>query len=83
MRPLFVLLFAAWALASCTGPDAPLDADTRQRIDSTVISQERLSRIEIDSMCAQRERTDLPRLVDSFKQLRLREIQEQLKTVPK
>ena len=83
MRSLIILLFAAWALASCNGPEAPLDADVRQRIDSTVSSQERLSRIEIDSMCARREITDLPRMVDSFKQLRLREIQEQLKTVPK
>lgn len=83
MRLLPLFLFIGFTLTACGGSDAPLDADTRQKIDSTANSQIRLAHIEIDSMCALRERTDLPRLVDSFKQLRLREIREQMKTVPK
>jgi len=75
---LLLLLFSA-----CDGPDTPLDADTRSRIDSIANAQMRQARIDIDSMCVRREKTDLPRLVDSFKQVRLQEIQEQLKTITK
>lgn len=82
---LYSLLSVALCLcsAACGGSDAPLDADTRQLIDSTANAQIRLARAEIDTLCAQRERTELPRLIDSFKQARQREIEEQLKTVPR
>jgi hypothetical protein len=73
-----LLLFIA-----CNNPDTPLDADSRQAIDSISSSQISLARMELDSLCRQRRVTELPRLVDSIKQVRLREIQEQLKTVPK
>ena len=82
----FVFCFLCSALclpAACDGPGAPLDADTRQRIDSISNTHIRLSKIELDSLCKLREKTELAGLVDSFKQLRMREIEEQMKTVPK
>jgi hypothetical protein len=70
-------------LASCGSPETPLDADTRQMIDSITSAQISLARMELDSLCQQRRAAELPHLVDSIKEVRLREIQEQLKTVPK
>ncbi|MCK6690685.1 MAG: hypothetical protein L6Q97_01130 [Thermoanaerobaculia bacterium] len=70
-------------LAACGGPNTPLDAGTRQAIDSIAAAETRQARVEIDSLCKMERTTVLPRLVDSIKQKRLREIQEQLKTVPK
>jgi hypothetical protein len=78
-----VFLFWCGLLASCDGADTPLDADTRQRIDSTSSAQIRLARLEIDSLCLVQRTTVLPRLVDSIKQKRLQEIERQLRTVPK
>jgi hypothetical protein len=37
----------------------------------------------MDTLCQQRRSAELPRLVDSIRAHRLREIQEQLKTIPK
>lgn len=74
---VFVLLFA------CNDPRAPLDANTRQRIDSVSTTQMRLTKQRIDSLCLLREKTELPRLVDSFRQIRMQEIEAQLKTVPR
>lgn len=70
-------------LSACGSPNTPLDADTRQAIDSISQAQINIARQELDTLCQQRRLTDLPRMVDSIKQHRLREIQEQLKTVPK
>lgn len=70
------------SLAACNNPNTPLDAATRNAIDSISSAQINLARVELDSLCEQRRRTELPRLVDSIKQKRLREIQEQLKSVP-
>lgn len=70
-------------LASCGNPNTPLDADTRHLIDSTSASQIRIVRKEQDSLCESQRQTVLPKLVDSIKQKRMREIQEQLKTVPR
>lgn len=81
---LLLFVFGLWGLATgCEGPDTPLDADTRQRIDSLSNAEIRRLRIELDSVCAVQERTVLPRLVDSFQQVRRREIEEQLKTLPR
>jgi len=71
------------ALAACDSVGAPLDAGTRQRIDSTAAAQIRLTRLELDSLCARERSTELPRLVDSIKQKRLQEIERQLRTVPR
>lgn len=70
-------------LTACGGPNTPLDAGTRQAIDSIAAAEIRQARMEIDSLCGVERRTVLPRLVDSIKQKRMREIREQLKTVPK
>lgn len=77
------LLLLLPLLTACGNPDTPIDADSRQAIDSISSSQISLARMELDSLCQQRRATELPRLVDSIKQVRLREIQEQMKTVPK
>ena len=75
---LLLIVFCA-----CDSPNTPLDADTRQRIDSAATEQIRLATIEIDTMCIRLRSTMRAQLVDSIKQVRLREIQEQLRTVPK
>lgn len=76
----FVLCFL---LQACGGAGTPLDAGTRQAIDSIASAEIRQARIDIDSLCKMERTTTLPRLVDSIKQKRIREIQEQLKTVPR
>lgn len=70
-------------LAACGSPDTPLDAETRQTIDSIAVVRINLLRSEMDTLCNQRRVAELPHLIDSIKQHRMREIQDQLKTVPK
>lgn len=70
-------------LWGCDGPDTPLDAATRQTIDSLSAAEIRRARAEIDSLCQLQQSTVLPLLVDSIKQKRMQEIQQQLKTIPK
>ena len=78
LLPLLLLL-----LTGCGSSGTPLDADTRQAIDSISTAQISLMRNEMDTLCRQRRLDELPHLVDSIKRHRLQEIQEQLKTVPK
>ncbi len=80
--PLLLPLLLLLPLA-CGSPNTPLDADTRETIDSISAERVRLAGLALDTLCQQRRTTELPRLVDSIRQVRLREIQEQLKTVPK
>jgi hypothetical protein len=68
--------------AACGTADKPMDADTRQVIDSISTAQIRATRLELDSVCAAQRSTELPRLIDSIKQRRLKEIDEKLRTVP-
>lgn len=77
--------FAFWILfaPACGSPNAPLDADTRHYIDSTVTKTNRAIQTEIDSQCNLAMTRDLPRLVDSIKKVRQREIEEQLKRIPR
>lgn len=70
-------------IAACGAPNAPLDADIRQRIDSIVTAQNRAAQLQIDTMCKRALVTELPHLVDSIKKVRQQEIAEQLKLVPK
>ena len=79
-RPLLLLLLL---LPACGPNDKPLDADTRQAIDSTATAQINALRGELDTLCRQRKAAELPHLVDSIKAHRMREIEEQLKTIPK
>lgn len=78
-----VNLFFGLLLAACGNPNTPLDAGTRNRIDSTAAAQIRIASVELDSLCKLQHETVLPQLVDSIKQKRLSEIREQLKSVPK
>ena len=73
----------ALCLMACGSPNTPLDASTRIRIDSIVNVQISRAQLEQDSLCKLAQVTQLPHLVDSIKQIRLREIEEQLKTLPK
>lgn len=85
IRVLFGFLVVGSCLLcnACGGSGAPIDANTRQRIDSTSAAQIRLAREELDSLCILKRSSLLPQLVDSIKQKRLSEIREQMKTVPK
>jgi hypothetical protein len=69
-------------LSACGNTNTPLDAASRNAIDSISSAEIALARVELDTLCQQRRRTELPRMVDSIKQKRLREIEERLKTVP-
>lgn len=76
------LLLPLLLFTACGSPDTPLDADTRQVIDSISTAQINIARNASDSLCKQRRLTELPHLVDSIKRHRIQEIQEQLKTIP-
>lgn len=81
------ILAAGWVcllqtFTSCGG-EAPIDAETRMEIDSTVAAQSNYARKELDSLCVVYEKTLLPQMIDSIKKVRLKEIERQLKTVPK
>ena len=78
-----ILFCALLSAAACGTPDKPLDADTRQRIDSIASAQMVQARKEVDSTCLELHTTLLPRLVDSIKQVRQQEIAEKLQSIPK
>lgn len=75
-------LTVLWLMA-CGSPNTPLDAATRSRIDSIANAQIALAQTEYDSICKSAHDNRLPIMVDSLKQVRLRRIEEQLKTIPK
>lgn len=80
----YCLVFVIYcSLASCFSSSKPMDPSTRQAIDS--ISNAEIARIqtEMDSLCKLHRITDMPRLIDSVKQQRLKQIQEQLRNVAK
>lgn len=83
VKSLLFPIVAAILLAGCGNANTPLDADTRSRIDSIANVRIALAQKENDSLCKAAQTTVLPHLIDSLKKERLREIQEQLKTVPK
>lgn len=78
-----MLLVACLLFAGCEGANTPLDAGTRDAIDSISAAEIKRLRVEMDSLCQMQRTTVLPHLVDSIKQKRLREIEQQLKTIPK
>ena len=83
---LFRLCLATASIAglyACGGSAAPLDADTRATIDSIATAQIAKTRAMMDSVCVVTEQTQMTHLVDSIKKIRLMEIEEQLKSVPK
>ncbi len=86
MRFFFAAIFALVSVCSwlsCGSAETPLDANTRQTIDSLATAEIRLLRVELDSQCQMARVTVLPQLVDSIKQVRQREIEAQLRTIPK
>ena len=78
-----LLIAALFFLPACGGPDAPLDAGTRQRIDSIAAAQIRETSLLLDSVCQAQRTVQLPLLMDSIRQVRLREIEEKLRTIPR
>jgi hypothetical protein len=87
MRTLFfssgLLLAALFLLPACgNAPETPLDAVTRLRIDSITAAQIRDLRVVLDSQCQAERTAQLPVLMDSIRKVRLREIEEKLRTVP-
>jgi hypothetical protein len=76
------LMVFCMLLTACNAVDKPIDAETRQVIDSISTTQIRQARLELDSVCAAQRTTELSRLIDSIKQRRLKEIDEKLRTVP-
>lgn len=74
---------SALFLLACGSQSTPIDADTRTRIDSIANAQITKAQLEHDSLCKAARITQLPLLVDSIKKVRLHEIEEQLKTIPK
>ena len=78
-----VVMVTLLSLQACGAPDTPIDAETRMRIDSIANAQIAKAQMEHDSLCKNAKITLLPHLVDSIKKIRLLEIEEQLKTVPK
>jgi hypothetical protein len=82
-RQLLLASVTALCLAACGSQNTPLDADTRIRIDSIANAEIANAQVKYDSLCKVAQVTQLPHLVDSIKKIRLREIEEQLKTVPK
>jgi hypothetical protein len=74
---------SALCLLACGSQGTPIDADTRTRIDSIANAQIAKAQLEHDSLCKAARITQLPLLVDSIKKVRLHEIEEQLKTIPK
>ncbi|MBK8427148.1 MAG: hypothetical protein IPL27_14750 [Lewinellaceae bacterium] len=81
--PAIIAFISVCGWLSCGSAETPLDANTRQAIDSLATAEIRVQRVELDSQCQMARVTVLPQLVDSIKQIRLREIEEQLRTIPK
>ena len=80
---LFIAIVLSGSLLACGNQNTPLDADTRILIDSISNAEIAKAQIQYDSLCKAAQTTQLPLLIDSIKKIRLREIEEQLKTVPK
>lgn len=78
-----LLLICTTLFCACGNPNTPLDADTRQRIDSAATEQIRLATVDLDSHCINIRYHQMNRLVDSFRQVRHQEIEAQLKELPK
>lgn len=80
---LSCVLFASAPFSGCQTKDPPLDADSRHLADSIAAVRIGIVRRELDSLCKNQEKTEMPRLIDSLKRERLREIKESLKGLPK
>lgn len=70
-------------LAACGSSNKPLDADTRQAIDSIAGARMVLAQVEMDSLCKTAHNTRLPVMIDSIKKHREAEIEAKLRGVSK
>jgi hypothetical protein len=77
---LCATLFTAPA---CEYANRPLDADERRLVDSLAAAGISMQRYLIDSTCKVEQTTVVPHLIDSIKKVRQREIDEQIKAIPK
>lgn len=76
-----VLCWLLLAIA-CGGPNTPLEADTRERIDSLATAAMRDVRVRLDSQCLLDRRQVMPQMVDSLVAVRRAQIEEKLRNVP-
>jgi GNAT superfamily N-acetyltransferase len=74
-----LLILCIFTFGACEAQEKPLDADTRQVIDSMATEQIRFARQELDSLCQLGKTQTIPRLVDSIKMVRKQEIEEKLR----
>jgi hypothetical protein len=77
-KPTLSLLLLVLFAGACKY-DAPLDADTRRAIDSLATEQIKVSKQELDSTCLLAHQNRLPLIVDSLKQARKKQIEDNLK----
>ena len=75
-------IILALLLPSCGDLAKPIDAETRRIIDSVATSAIQKARLEIDSLYKDHLTTRMPQVTDSIRQIRLREIEAQLKAIP-
>jgi hypothetical protein len=75
---LIIILFV-----SCGESNVPLDAEARRMVDSLASAEIGVERRTIDSLCKEQHTHVLPVLVDSIKKVRVEQIKEQLKSIPK
>lgn len=71
------------SLMACVNTNRPLDADERHQVDSLAAAAIGVARRDLDSICRDQRKNYLPLLIDSLKKERLRNIQEQIKQIPK
>jgi hypothetical protein len=79
---LLKILCLIFLLPACGDLSKPIDAETRRVIDSVSTSVIQRTRIEIDSAYKNALITKMPQVMDSIRQVRLREIENQLKNIP-
>lgn len=72
-----------FSFTACVNTNRPLDADERHQVDSLAAAAIGVARRDLDSVCRDQKKNYLPVLIDSLKKERLRNIQEQIKQIPK
>lgn len=79
---LLLVLPLLWA-ACKNAAQKPLDGKSREIVDSLTAEGIRLARKETDSLCLLERKNRMPKVIDSLKQIRLREIEEKMRTAPR
>ena len=83
MKSLFGALCCLLTAVSCINTNRPLDADERHRVDSLSAAAIGVARRDLDSLCKVQHATLLPHLTDSIKKVRLQQIPQQIRQIPK